>query len=237
VTQHPLNPELTNEFDYLLGLLDDAARERMQSEVLENDVACDRVREAENELFDAYVRGALPARYRAPFEQRLLASRDGRRKLATARALERRGRRSRSWRWVAAVAGLIAAIGVPATWMRRSPEAPTVKPGAPAPRPAVIVLPQGATRSAEGIPVFRLPRGVAEVEAQAPKPPGTETDFEVEVRTGEGETRWRSGAVTAAPGAPWIPVRIPAAVFQPGPYEVVVTSRGSPLSFHYFRIE
>lgn len=107
-------PDLARECEYLLGHMPRVDRETFQGLVIESSEISDRVLEAENELFDSYVRGELPGEWRPVFEQRLLQTRAGRRKLALARGiLSESSSSSRIW-WVMAI--LAAAVIGLAVW-------------------------------------------------------------------------------------------------------------------------
>ncbi|MDR9900990.1 hypothetical protein G7B40_042215, partial [Aetokthonos hydrillicola Thurmond2011] len=82
-------PDLEREFQYLLGQMPRVDRETFQGLVIENAEVSERVLEAENELFDAWVRGALPREWKPLFEERLLSTPEGVRKAHTAKALMR----------------------------------------------------------------------------------------------------------------------------------------------------
>lgn len=233
----PLHPEFAREYRYLLGLLDETERENMQVSILEDEAAFDRVREAENDLFDAYARGALAESYRLPFERKLLASDAGRGKLAAAKALARRARPAH-WRWIAVAAGLFVAAGSSALWMRwnADPAAPTAVPASP--RRLTIDLPPGGTRAADSAMRFALPpAGVDGVDLRIPRPAGSETEYELELRTSRGERRWQSGPLIPAPDTRVLVAAVPASALGAGSYELMVSSRGSPLAYHDFRVE
>ena len=108
-------PDLAREFEYLLGHMPRVDRETFQGLVIESSEIADRVLEAENELFDAYVRGELPGEWRPVFEQRLLQTQAGRRKLALARGLVAKTRAQGTIRWIAAVLVAAAMIAL-AVW-------------------------------------------------------------------------------------------------------------------------
>jgi hypothetical protein len=74
---------------YLLGRLDDAARERVERRLLADGAACDAVAAGEDELIDAYAAGELGGRDRQAFEALLAASPRLRERVAFARALGR----------------------------------------------------------------------------------------------------------------------------------------------------
>jgi hypothetical protein len=59
---------------YLLGLLPDEEAERLDEETMVDDEAAERLRAAEHDLIDAYVRGALDPVLREQFEAHYLAS-------------------------------------------------------------------------------------------------------------------------------------------------------------------
>jgi hypothetical protein len=71
---------------FLLGLLTEEERERVEREALADDDAYDQLLAAEDELFHDYARGALSDDEKARFEERFLASEEGRRRLTRARS-------------------------------------------------------------------------------------------------------------------------------------------------------
>ena len=81
---------------YLLGELPDREAEALEDALFTDGELFEQVQTAEAELFDAYVQGVLDARRRLRFEDRLLASAEGRARLATARALARRAKAARA---------------------------------------------------------------------------------------------------------------------------------------------
>src|SRR5262245_24815785 len=113
---------------FLLGLLPEDEAERLDEQsVVDDDVAC-RLLSAENDLVDAYVRGALTPDRRLRFESHYLASPRRRRRVAFARRFLAVVDRSPQpapipalwsrWSWstfarpsVAAAAALILAVG------------------------------------------------------------------------------------------------------------------------------
>lgn len=113
-------PDLAREFEYLLGHMPRVDRETFQGLVIENPEISDRVLEAENELFDAYVRGDLPGEWRPAFEQRLLQTDPGRRKFAVACGLAGETGGSKVLVWAAAAAAIAVAL-VLAWWFLSNP--------------------------------------------------------------------------------------------------------------------
>jgi hypothetical protein len=69
---------------YLLGELPDAEAEQLDEQSIADDDVADRLRVAETDLIDAYVRGTLPAQTRKRFESHYLASPARRAKVAFA---------------------------------------------------------------------------------------------------------------------------------------------------------
>jgi hypothetical protein len=74
--------------DYLLGGLDEAARERVEERLLGDDGFAARLYAAEDALIDDYVFEALPAGQRESFDRNFVIDGERRRKLLFARALE-----------------------------------------------------------------------------------------------------------------------------------------------------
>jgi len=73
---------------YLLGELPDEDRDRLEDEYFEDDAVHERLLALECELVDAYVRGELSPGERRHFEDRFVATPEGREKVARARSFE-----------------------------------------------------------------------------------------------------------------------------------------------------
>jgi hypothetical protein len=85
---------------------------------------------------------------------------------------------------------------------------------------------------------FAVPAGVDGVQLRIPRPAGSENEYELELRTSRGERSWQSGPLkAAAPGTTALVAVVPASALGAGSYELVISSRGSPLAYHYFRVE
>lgn len=122
-------PDLAREFEYLLGQMPRVDRETFQGQVIENPETSDRVVEAEQELFDAYVRGELPGEWRVAFEERLVGSPEGQARLALARQLVKQSQPARKRLWwifggLAATAALILLAFFTTCGVTRPCEAP-----------------------------------------------------------------------------------------------------------------
>jgi hypothetical protein len=101
---------------FLLGELPDDERDKLEERFFVEDDALAELKEAEDDLVDAYSRGLLSAEQRALFEARHLQGESGERRVEFARALHAaaRGRkaatsparRSRVWPWAASIAAL-----------------------------------------------------------------------------------------------------------------------------------
>lgn len=114
--------------DYLLGDASDGDRRAIEQRFFEDDAFFDEILEAQDDLIDDYARGALPARFQAAVEERLLADAEGQRRVTVARALHARAaaplpaaaatppisRPAPAHRWMLAAAAL-AVAGIAAT--------------------------------------------------------------------------------------------------------------------------
>jgi len=74
--------------NYLLGDLDEVARERVEQRLLGDDDFAERLSEAEAALIDDYVFDALPAGERKSFDENFVTDEERRRKILFARTLE-----------------------------------------------------------------------------------------------------------------------------------------------------
>ena len=72
--RYPQDERLERLEDYLLGLLSEAETEQLDELSITDEAFAWRLRAAEDDLVDAYVRGNLPAQTRARFEEFYLAS-------------------------------------------------------------------------------------------------------------------------------------------------------------------
>ena len=181
---------------YLLGELSDDERTRLEDDYVGDQDLFDELADAETELIDAYVRGALTSRERDRFEARYLSSPRGRDRVAFARSLARAGDRiaapdrppqaRRPWRpaWLswpspaltaAAATAVLAVVASVAWWSSRpSPatETPAPSAAAPAESPAGAAAPPesrppGATAGDRAIALVLLPGSVRSPEGAA----------------------------------------------------------------------
>lgn len=219
-------PEWSMEIDYLLDRMDESARADFQARILEDPDAFAKVSEVENELFDAYAQGVLPADLRVRFEKTLLKQPDAARKLAVARRLSgTRNTRSGKLMWLAIAAGVIAVAGGSFYASRLSKLDQT---------PLVLRLPAIERGSAE-IPVYDIPRGTANLDLVIPVPPGPPApEYNVVLATARetGVEQWT--AIKPAGGE--LRFRVPAAKLPPGAYLLNVRDGTGPVAFHEFRI-
>lgn len=87
--RYPQDERLERLEDYLLGLLSEAETEQLDELSVTDETFAWRLRAAEDDLVDAYVRGDLPAQTRARFEEFYLASPRHRQRVEFARSLAR----------------------------------------------------------------------------------------------------------------------------------------------------
>ena len=220
--------EYALETDYLLDRMPAVERATFQARLIEDAETFERVREAENELYDAFVRGDLPLEWRSRFEQRLLSTPEGRQRLAIARKLkEKTSRRGFAW-WIGgAVAAGIAALLSLVPWQVRKP--------APVERAAVEQVAtfrlRAVTRGETGIPRFSVPAGATSVELEAPV---TGAADDGDLKTSNGSPVWRGGP-TVADG--FARIRVAKDKLPAGPYLLTITDRGNPVAYYEFVIE
>lgn len=212
------------EIDYLLGRMDEDTRAGFQARILEDEEAFARVAEVENELFDAYARGSLPAEWKPAFERTLLKQPEADRKLAVARKLisYRDSREGGGLRvWLAVAAAVIAIFGA------------LLYTGREAPAAVVLRLP-AIERGTDAIPVYELGPGQRLVELVVGVPPGPPRESYGAVLTSrDAETgQWSS----VKPDQRELRFRISASKLPEGAYLLTVRDAAGPVSFHEFRV-
>ena len=220
------------DLNYLLGQMTETEREAVREQLLTDAEAFNRLRDAENDLFDAYAGGTLSAGQRSAFERTLLRQPDAAAKLRASRALVAPVRRKdmRRLLWIpAAIAAAVAAF----FW--GGPDARKV--GQPETPPAAIALVTQSfrltpvTRSAGTVPELALAAATSEVEFIAEVPAGPQAmQYAVAVERGAEEV-W-VGTVTAAARELRWRMPVPAA----GAYVIRVGSKADPLAFYEVRI-
>jgi hypothetical protein len=236
---------------YLLGTVSSEDGERFDELSVVDPRFLERLRALEHDLADAYVRGELSNEDRERWQQRYLASPEGRDDLRLAQTLAERERRSAvsaprwTFRWGLAAAAALALATVagylatrPAT-MPAAPVASTVGPEKPAqPRAPATASPAGVvamtlsapTRSLTQPPVLRVPAGTSDVKLTLRLEPDDYSIYDVAVRSLASDTVvWRGTHlenVRTADGIALV-VTIPAAAFTRGRYVVDVTGLGA----------
>jgi hypothetical protein len=208
VSSREFRPDLDREFQYLLGQMPRVDRETFQGLLIENAEISERVLEAENELFDAWVRGDLPRDWRPLFEERLLSTPEGKRKATAARILAetrqdaaaKTVRRSpANWlRRIAAVLCLASAIGL---WLWWQGDAGHGTPGEARPSAQEVAQVvetlrlQAITRSEANRPKFRIAASTTQVRFGIPE----SASAMAELATLEGRTVWKGPATGTVP--------------------------------------
>jgi hypothetical protein len=249
VSSREFRPDLEREFQYLLGQMPRVDRETFQGLLIENAEVSERVLEAENELFDAWVRGDLPRNWRPMFTERLLATPEGQRKAAAARLLLAASTASRvspiaaggrtaagsgaamtNWlRRIAALFCFVSAIGLWIWWQGRE-DGGGARDGAAGKQTSQIAQVetlrlQTVTRGSANRPKFRIPASATAVRfaitesAQAP----------AELSSLEGKTIWKGIANES----------IPASLLPPGLYLLTTfegAPGGTPANYYEFEI-
>jgi hypothetical protein len=238
----PFDSDLDTEVRYLLGKMDDAEREAFQERVLDDPAVFDRVSDAENQLFDAYARGALDPLDRRRVQQRLLRSPRQEQKLRTARALSARMQRKRFGVPAAfAVAAAIAlAVAVPALLRQRSAPVTDSRAAASPPARFTISLPLQTTRAAASVPGYTIPAEASGVEIRIPVPPdepAASLRAELLLKDQTVEVLGDSPRVVEdAAGQQF--VTLAAGSLAPGAYRVRLTGQGgSSVAWFDFRVE
>jgi hypothetical protein len=227
-------PDLAREFEYLLGHMPRVDRETFQGLLIENSEASDRVLEAENELFDAYLRGDLPGEWRPAFESRLLSTERGRDKLAAARKLSQKLRRSRrSLWWSSAIAAGIALIA--GFWPSVTGNRDADRSSKTTPSVIAQVIPQqlelkAITRgdAAAGRPRFSREPAATHFVLALPDAGATSVEVSRLGTAGGDVAIWKS---TSAP-----PFQVPADLLTEGAYLVTSFTNGTISNYYEFEI-
>lgn len=231
-----------DDVNYLLGRMTESEREIMREQLLTDGDAFDRLREAENDLFDAYARNRLGGEDRAAFERTLLRQPGAAAKLGLARSWAPGARRATRWWWTsAAIAASILAVVV--AWRspdEASPARPLAPSAAPSQAPSRAPLALAAQtfrlnpvlRGTAQVQELRLAAGTAEIEFIAGVPAGSRLDrYEVHLGLDGGGAAW-SGSVQPV----GMELRWRTAALTNGSYVIRVGSAAQPLAFYEVRI-
>lgn len=217
------------DVNYLLGQLSEEERDAVRAELLTEAEAFDRLRDVENDLFDAYARGTLSSEQRAAFESTLLQQPDAETKLRAARALMTPVARQRLFRWWYVPAAIAA--GVSALLLRDMPQREE-----PAPIVAAVAVESfrlaSVTRGASAVAELTVAPATTEMEFVADVPAGPRAErYSVTVERAAGGTVWSGTAAVAGNDLRW---RLPALVA--GSYVIRVGSASEPLGFYEIRV-
>lgn len=227
--------------EYLLGSSSPEAAERVEARLLEDDDLFAALQNAEDDLFDAFARGALDGTERARFLERYGQQADrlrfagvlAQRTTASARAVPFT---SRAWMPWAAAAVLVLAAGAVFTQL----EAPSVVPGPepnasrPESRPFAVALTLGASRAAAATTPVMIPPGTTELVVNVRLDPGDRFDtYAIDLRGAGDRVLWSGANLTASAvdGTLTVSARIPAASLPAGSYELAVRGAGTDLGF------
>jgi len=225
---------------YLLGLLGEEEHVRVERALLEDDQAFEEMSALEDELFHEYVQGGLDAAERQRFEERYLASDEGRRRLADARALmakvSPRAPRSSaglqgSWLLPAAAVLVLAAGGA---WLAarrdRGSETPSASsPSVPKMRMTrvALALAPGLTRGASSAPRRAL-LGVDDMLILTLSLPATGVPPRLQARvlSAEGRQVWQASALAAqaAPAGLVVVLEVPPGALPEGDFQLLLAA-------------
>jgi hypothetical protein len=233
VSSREFRPDLDREFQYLLGQLPRVDRETFQGLLIENAEMSERVLEAENELFDAWVRGDLPRDWRPMFEERLLSTPEGRRKATVARALAKSIAKSEpiplprtlqavNWfRRIAAMFCIAAAIGLWFWWTSNDSKVEDRREQQIAQVETLRL--QTVTRGDANRPKFRIAASTTHLRFGIPEAAAVPA----QVATLDGKTVWKGSAAD----------QLPASLLNPGVYLFTTFEPdGKPANFYEFEI-
>lgn len=235
--------------DFLLGRLPVMEREPAEESFFADDDFFEAVVDAENDLFDAYIRGELEDADRRAFEQRQSIQPGGRIRIRFAQALADRVRdpglhqRASSrpaWLLFSAVAALLAMtlaagilwrqnrglLGEVAELSAKSAIAGHLLTGAHAPGVVTVVLEPGLLRGASRIPEIRQPQGSQaiwmQLVADTDVPAG---ELRAELRYGSALVWWASGLRLATrEGTPVVDALVPSSILKTGSYDLALFS-------------
>lgn len=218
-----------DDVNYLLGRMTEAEREAVREKLLTDGSAFDRLREAENDLFDAYARNTLGVEERAAFERTLLRQPGAAAKLGLARSWAPPAPRVTRWWWIsAAIAASVLASVI--GWRSKEPAT------GPAPAPLAVVAQsfrlKAVTRGSAQVQQLPLAPAAAEVEFIAEVPAGSRSDrYEVEIGREGGAAVWSGSVLLTNQELRW---RVPA--LAPGAYVIRVGRVAQPLAFYEIRV-
>ena len=217
---------------YLLGLLPEEDHARVERRLLEDEEAFAQMSALEDELFHDYAQGGLEPSERLRFEERYLASDEGRRRVADARALLARLRRPappRTNPLLPLAAVLVLGAG---TWfLTRRPVphvAPAPAPSAPAPSAKVaLALSPGVVRDVTAA-AKRVRLRPDETLALTLELPATAVPPRLRARvlSADGREVWRSGTlVPSAPaGRAAVVLDVPPGALPEGDYQLLLAA-------------
>lgn len=213
--------------DYLLGRLEDPARDALEERLLRDADFHAEVREAEYDLYDDYVAGRLNAADRKAFESRMTADTAARVRAARVLKAARRPAGARSWiPLLAACLALSTGLNV---WFATRPAQKPVEISGPVGLAVVTVdLTMSTERSGSQVTSFRR-QGEGHV-------------FRFRLRRLAAPGAWQA-EISGRSGAVWqqavrgSEIWVPAAVLAPGTYEVALRADGRLVGFSEFRVE
>lgn len=233
VSSREFRPDLDREFQYLLGQMPRVDRETFQGLLIENAEMSERVLEAENELFDAWVRGDMPRDWRPQFEERLLSTPEGRRKATVARALAQAVARAESarlrpqaqaanwFRRIAAMFCIASAIGLWFWWTSDSSKVEDRREQQVAQVETLRL--QSVTRGDASRPKFRVAASTTHVRFGIPE----QATVAAQLATLDGKVLWKGTASE----------QVPASLLSPGVYLFTTLEQdGKPSNFYEFEI-
>jgi hypothetical protein len=239
-----MRPVMTREKEeaagirYLLGLLSEEEHARVERALLEDDEAFEAMSALEDELFHEYAQGGLDAAERRRFEGRYLASDEGRRRLADARALlakvnphapRRAAGLGASWLLPAAAVLALAAGGA---WLAARRDLGTETPSASS--SGVQKLTRVALALAPGVgrDVSSAPRrallGADEVLVLTLSLPATGVPPRLQARvlSAEGRQVWHAFGLAAqeAPAGPVVVLEVTPGALPEGDYQLLLAA-------------
>ena len=219
---------------YLLGKLTDSEVELVEARLIEDDELFGQIKTAEDDLFDAFARGALDADERARFLERFGHDR-GRQAFASAFVQRTSSRKvvpfvQRRWVELAVAATLLIAVG--AFVIPRDPvvQEPTVAPSAPpvaaVPAPDTMTVPQtlGSSRAVCGPAKVAIEQGATRVDFRIRLNPADKfASYAAQVRSQADLIIWGDVTPSSTEGGDLIVhAVVPADRLPAGTYEIAV---------------
>jgi hypothetical protein len=224
--------------EYLLGGLTQEERETIAEEYFSSDEAFDAIMDAERDLLDSYVRGALSHSDKQRMERVLLTSESQLQKLAIAKALSRLAEPSRSFylRYLPYAAIALVGVGLSVQYFNRTKSAmPAPVASKQSASPFVMELAANTVRGGNALPSFAIPPAaeMVRIRFEAAEQDGV---LSAELLTSGGASIWQQSGILAKAGIASLDA--PASVLRSGSFELYLRdARGNTTGYFPFQIK